>query len=198
MHHLRGRRIFERVLVTLSWRVARHLEQALGTRRLQPQLQLLVCTALLVGITPLYTRGLGPGGAPHTTFDLSFAVLWAVGVACALGAAYQTKFHRLAALILLGGAGLVTCISFLWLSAPDLALTQLIVETVTTVLILLGLRWLPPRYPHWRRPLGLRAASGDVAGRDLAIPSCRSRAWQRLLCGHGPSGAGQHCGDFFL
>ncbi len=32
-----------------------------------------------------------------------------------------------------------------WFSAPDLALTQLVVEVVTTVLILLGLRWLPRR-----------------------------------------------------
>jgi multicomponent K+:H+ antiporter subunit A len=39
----------------------------------------------------------------------------------------------------------VTCISFVWLAAPDLALTQLVVETVTTVLLLLGLRWLPKR-----------------------------------------------------
>ena len=68
-----------------------------------------------------------------------------VGIACALGAALQAKFHRVAALILLGGAGLVTCVSFVWLSAPDLALTQIVVETVTTVLLLLGLRWLPKR-----------------------------------------------------
>jgi multicomponent K+:H+ antiporter subunit A len=32
-----------------------------------------------------------------------------------------------------------------WLSAPDLAATQLLVEVVTTILILLGLRWLPKR-----------------------------------------------------
>ena len=74
-----------------------------------------------------------------------FGMVWAVGIACALAAAYQAKFHRLAALILLGGAGLMTCVSFVWLSAPDLALTQLVVETVTTVLLLLGLRWLPKR-----------------------------------------------------
>jgi multicomponent K+:H+ antiporter subunit A len=43
--------------------------------------------------------------------------------------------------------GLVTCISFAWLSAPDLALTQLLVEAVTLVLLLLGLRWLPKRLP---------------------------------------------------
>jgi multicomponent K+:H+ antiporter subunit A len=39
--------------------------------------------------------------------------------------------------------GLMTCVTFVWFSAPDLALTQLAVEVVTTVLILLGLRWLP-------------------------------------------------------
>ena len=36
-------------------------------------------------------------------------------------------------------------LTFLWFSAPDLALTQLVVEIVTTILILLGLRWLPKR-----------------------------------------------------
>jgi multicomponent K+:H+ antiporter subunit A len=72
-------------------------------------------------------------------------MVWIVGIACALAVAYQAKFHRLAALILLGGAGLITCLSFVWVSAPDLALTQLVVETVTIVLLLLGLRWLPKR-----------------------------------------------------
>ena len=36
--------------------------------------------------------------------------------------------------------------TFVWFSAPDLALTQLLVEVVTTVLLLLGLRWLPKRF----------------------------------------------------
>src|SRR3546814_18930658 len=70
---------------------------------------------------------------PHTTLFRSV---------CAFGAAYHAKYHRLAALILMGGAGLVVCITFAWFSAPDLALTQLLVEIVTTVLLLLGLRWL--------------------------------------------------------
>ncbi|WP_154402938.1 hydrogenase subunit MbhD domain-containing protein, partial [Bordetella pertussis] len=29
-----------------------------------------------------------------------------------------------------GGAGLITCLTFVWFSAPDLALTQLAVEVV--------------------------------------------------------------------
>src|SRR5690606_39662290 len=63
----------------------------------------------------------------------------------AVGAAWTAKYHRFAAVVLLGGAGAVTCLTFAWLSAPDLAVTQLLVEIVTTVLLLLGLRWLPKR-----------------------------------------------------
>ena len=66
----------------------------------------------------------------------------------------------------MGGAGLVICITFAWLSAPDLALTQLLVEIVTTVLILLGLRWLPKRFEELpRRESALNAwvrRSGDL------------------------------------
>ncbi|HEX8664288.1 MAG TPA: monovalent cation/H+ antiporter subunit A [Beijerinckiaceae bacterium] len=145
LRHLKGQRVFEWTLVFLSWRLARGLEGILGTRRLQPQLQIMVSFAFIAALTALYGRGIGLAGPPRTGFDLAFALVWAVGIACALGAASLAKFHRLAALILLGGAGLVTCISFAWLSAPDLALTQLVVETVTTVLLLLGLRWLPKR-----------------------------------------------------
>ena len=47
LRHIKGQRIFDRVLVTLSWRLARWLEDVLGTRRLQPQLQLLVCAAFV-------------------------------------------------------------------------------------------------------------------------------------------------------
>lgn len=152
LRHIKGQRIFDLVLVTLSWRLARWLEAVLGTRRLQPQLQLLFCAALVAGLAPIYARGAGPAVLPWTAFDPAFGLLWAVGIACALSAAYNAKFHRFAALALLGGAGLVTCISFVWLSAPDLALTQLVVETVTTVLLLLGLRWLPKRLQNLNTP----------------------------------------------
>jgi multicomponent K+:H+ antiporter subunit A len=145
LRYIKGQRIFDLTLVTVSWRLARRLESVFGTGRLQPQLQLLVCAALLAGFVPFYARGVGSAVLTRTTFDFVFGIVWAVGIACTLAAAYQAKFHRLAALILLSGAGIVTCVSFIWLSAPDLALTQLAVETVTTVLLLLGLRWLPKR-----------------------------------------------------
>jgi multicomponent K+:H+ antiporter subunit A len=145
LREFRGQRIFERILVTLSWRWARWLESHLGTRRLQPQLRLVVAIAFLAGMWPLFSAGFRPGMPSLEGVDPVLAGMWAVGAICALGAAYQAKYHRLAALILMGGAGVVTCITFVWFSAPDLALTQLVVEIVTTVLILLGLRWLPKR-----------------------------------------------------
>jgi multicomponent K+:H+ antiporter subunit A len=98
-----------------------------------------------------------------------FAIIWTVGIGCALAAAYQAKFQRLAALVFLGGAGLATCISFVWLSAPDLALTQLVVEAVTTVLFLLGLRWLPKRVEGLSLPGTAPAGIRWYRIRDFAI-----------------------------
>ena len=146
IRRIEGRRIFERSMVFLSWRLARSLERVFGTRRLQPQLRLALCVTAVAAASTLYLRGLGPGNVVPAAVDPVLAVVWTVGAACALGAAWQAKFHRLAALILIGGAGLVTCVTFIWFSAPDLALTQLLVEIVTTVLLLLGLRWLPKRF----------------------------------------------------
>src|SRR5690606_34972404 len=115
------------------------------SRRLQPQLLLVTVVALLAASVALQGNGWSGGSSPLTPLDPLFALLWVAGGACAIGAALQAKFHRLAALIMLGGAGLVTSLTFAWFSAPDLALTQISVEVVTIVLILLGLRWLPQR-----------------------------------------------------
>lgn len=165
---IEGRRIFDRVLATLSWRWARALEGLLGTRRLQAQLGLVVLAALVAGAWPIVARGLTWGPLPLTAADPVFILMWIVGATCALGAAWQAKYHRLVALVLSGGAGLVVCLTFVWLSAPDLALTQLLVEVVTTVLLLLGLRWLPKRTPFKWTLAGARAALPRRA-RDLAL-----------------------------
>ncbi|HWM83758.1 MAG TPA: monovalent cation/H+ antiporter subunit A [Pseudolabrys sp.] len=145
LRRLKNKRIFERAVVVLSWRWARWLEDLLGTRRLQPQLLLIVCIALMAAVVPFALHGFQFGPRAQLPVDPAFALVWAAGLTCAVGAAYQAKYHRLAALVMLGGAGFATCITFVWLSAPDLALTQLLVEIVTTILILLGLRWLPKR-----------------------------------------------------
>ncbi len=159
--HLSSQGLFDRLMVFLSWRMAKSGEHWLGTQRLQPQLRLLVCAGLVAGILPFMNMTLFKQPPTLQGIDWAFLLVWVVGIACALGAARQAKYHRLAALMLMGGAGLATSITFVWFSAPDLALTQLLVEIVTTVLILLGLRWLPKRFesmkPSARRPAKTQA-----------------------------------------
>ena len=164
---LRGQRIFERILVEVSWRWARLAEQRLGTRKLQPQLRWVVFTGFLAGMLPLSLSGFEPRPFAFSGVDPMFAVIWAIGICLAIGTAFLAKYHRLAALVMLGGVGLTVCITFVWLSAPDLAVTQLLVEIVTTVLILLGLRWLPKRNEGVDDAITLRARFRRF--RDLAL-----------------------------
>jgi len=168
LRKLRGQRIFERVLVEVSWHWARLAEQRLGTRSLQPQLRWVVLLGFAAGLLPLYVAGFTPGPFNVETIDIVFMSIWAIGICLAIATAWLAKYHRLAALVTLGGVGLTVCVTFVWLSAPDLAVTQLLVEIVTTVLILLGLRWLPKR-KEGEETLGFRARLRRLQDLILAI-----------------------------
>lgn len=168
MHRISGRRIFEAALTLLTqW--GRRGRRLLSTRRLQWQMLWLVLFTLVAGAMPLWTRGLQLGDRGTLPLSPAFVMIWMLGIVCAMAAAWQAKYHRLAALTLMGGAGLCTSVTFLWFSAPDLALTQIAVELVTTILILLGLRWLPKR----DESLPASGASATLARarrlRDLAL-----------------------------
>lgn len=143
IYRLDGRRSFESLLEGLDT-FASFLLDWTRSPRLQPQLLLIVLATFFVAMLPMLR---GPWLQPELSTPVNpfFVVMWLAGGACAIGAARQAKYHRAASLLMAGGAGLVTALTFAWLSAPDLALTQLAVEVVTMVLILLGLRWLPPR-----------------------------------------------------
>ena len=142
--YFNGKRGFERCLVVMM-RGVRRIEKRISTKRLQTQLFLLVLLAVIGAMIPMINSGLSWGDRPKIPGSIVFVTLWLLAIACALGAAWQAKYHRLAALTMVSVCGLMTCVTFVWFSAPDLALTQLVVEVVTTVLILLGLRWLPRR-----------------------------------------------------
>ena len=142
--YFNGKRGFERCLVVMM-RGVRKIEKRISTKRLQTQLFLLVLAAVVAGLIPMLHSGISWGDRPKIPGSIVFVTLWLLAIACALGAAWQAKYHRLAALTMVSVCGMMTCITFVWFSAPDLALTQLVVEVVTTVLILLGLRWLPRR-----------------------------------------------------
>lgn len=145
LHRIKAQRVFERVLLLLTWKLPRDIHRLFGTERLQPQLRLIILLAIGAAGATLW-GSLRQAPAPlSNAMNPAFALMWVVGAGCAVGAAWLAKYHRFASVVLLGGAGVVTCLTFAWLSAPDLAVTQLLVEIVTTVLLLLGLRWLPKR-----------------------------------------------------
>jgi multicomponent K+:H+ antiporter subunit A len=145
LHLLRGQRIYDLLMLKTTWVWPRQLLRLLSTESLQPQLRVLVLFSVIVAFAALWQGFQLAEAMRRTEATPAFAVMWLIGGACAIGAAWQAKYHRFAALVMLGGAGIVTCLTFAWFSAPDLAVTQLLVEVVTTALLLLGLRWLPKR-----------------------------------------------------
>ncbi|MDP9898165.1 monovalent cation/H+ antiporter subunit A [Variovorax ginsengisoli] len=183
LHRIDGQRIFENLLARLS-EAGRRSRRLLGTRRMQAQLLMLVLVAVAGAGASLWYTPASHGLREPLSFSPMFAMTWLIGGGCALAAAWQAKFHRLASLMLAAASGLVCCITYIWFSAPDLALTQLVVEAVTTVLILLGLRWLPMRKAI-PQPASARLRPWGRRGRDLlvaAIAGCgmASLAWMMM------------------
>ncbi len=89
---------------------------------------------------------------------------WAMLVAATAGLVILHR-NRLLALILIGIVGLMVSIGFVFLSAPDLAMTQFTVEVVTIILLLLALNFLPNRTPIESTPLRrVRDASVAIVG----------------------------------
>lgn len=74
-------------------------------------------------------------------------LIWAILMAATVGIVLLHR-NRLLALLLTGIVGLVIALAFAWASAPDLALTQITVEVVTVVLMLLALNFLPRETPR--------------------------------------------------
>ncbi len=107
----------------------------------------LVGSAIVVAIAPFIGSQAGLTGDRALLPATPVAVaVWLVLAAVAL-ALVALHRRRLIAVILAGAVGLVTALTFAFFSAPDLALTQISVEVVSTALLLMGLALLPQRTP---------------------------------------------------
>jgi multicomponent K+:H+ antiporter subunit A len=133
--------IFERgivMLLNVCSAVTRWLENA----SLQRYLALLLAAALLVvtqGLSSLpQIRGPLELGAIDGITALGLGIM-------AVAAVVTVIFHRqrLVSLLMLSVVGLMVALAFARFSAPDLALTQLSVEVVTIILLMLALFFLP-------------------------------------------------------
>ena len=137
--------VFERgvrAVVALSQRITALLEKG----SLQRYLALMLLAAILLVIS-------GLSDLPGFTGSLGLSPLDGPGlmggsVLC-VAALLTVIFHRqrLVALLMLSVVGLLVALVFARYSAPDLALTQLSVEVVTIILLMLALYFMPAHTP---------------------------------------------------
>jgi multicomponent Na+:H+ antiporter subunit A len=85
-------------------------------------------------------------------------------VVCMVAALCVTSRQRMTAVVLAGVTGYGTAVLYVLHGAPDLALTQFAVETVSVVVFVLVLRRLPARFPDERRTSMLRRVTRLVTG----------------------------------
>eukprot|EP00163_Fabomonas_tropica_P003802 TRINITY_DN13380_c0_g2_i1.p1 TRINITY_DN13380_c0_g2~~TRINITY_DN13380_c0_g2_i1.p1 ORF type:complete len:694 (+),score=72.29 TRINITY_DN13380_c0_g2_i1:2248-4329(+) len=113
---------------------------------LQRYALLLVISVVAVAVMPLMDMGIFIGENGLSPVDWPTGIAAAVLALCAVATAF---FHRdrFYALILLSVVGLVVALAFARFSAPDLAMTQLSVEVVTIVLLMLALYYMPSWTP---------------------------------------------------
>jgi len=142
------------------FRGAERLDAVLHRPSLQRMVAVLVTGAAALALFGPWGFGALAGDRPMTPLDPISAVAAATLAIAAIGTVLL-HHQRLLALLLLSVVGLIVALTFVKFSAPDLALTQLSVEVVTIVLLLLALYFLPAHTP---------AESGPARrGRDLII-----------------------------
>lgn len=114
----------------------------------------MVATAVVLGALPFLSdagAGLGADARPLLPAPAVAIGVWLM--LFVIGGMLVLQHHkRFTAVLLTGAVGLVASLSFVALSAPDLAMTQLSVDVVSTVLLLMGLALLPQFSPRESSP----------------------------------------------
>ncbi|MDY6469276.1 monovalent cation/H+ antiporter subunit A [Acinetobacter faecalis] len=141
-----GRVLFDLFLKNLLLN-SRKFKRATESGKLQSYLLWIVFFSIAVVAIPLFNSGLTTGTRELTHAPAIAIVLWLLLFsACWM----MLWFHheRIKAILISGAVGLVVTIVFVCFSAPDLALTQITVDVVTTVLLLMSLSLLPQLTPY--------------------------------------------------
>jgi len=199
-----GRLLFQHAydgLIALAGRFTNRLQNG----SLQRYLVLVITTFLGLGAWAFVGRRFEAGDAVPTPVGPLGLVVWSMAITAALGAVWF-RHERVIALILSGVVGLAVSITFAYFSAPDLALTQLAVEVVTTVLLLLALVLLPQsaagESTRWRsaRDAALALAAGaGVAALSWAVLTRESESIAWYFLEHSvPHGEGRNVVNVIL
>jgi multicomponent K+:H+ antiporter subunit A len=108
----------------------------------QSYLFCIILTALIVCVVSFLRFEHGPGTRPLLETNAILIIGWLIVVGACVLVVIKHR-NRLLALITVNVIGLISSLAFVYLSAPDLALTQISVEVVTLILMLLALYFLP-------------------------------------------------------
>jgi multicomponent K+:H+ antiporter subunit A len=106
----------------------------------------LIATACLAGAFPFFSATGTRGDVAGTPIEPMALVAFALLCVASMGVVFAHR-TRFVALLLLAVVGLTVTLVFVYYSAPDLALTQIAVEAVTILLLLLALYYLPQDAP---------------------------------------------------
>jgi len=137
--------IFEALIAALT-RLARTITDGLHNGAMPRYAAVMIAFTVALSF---YAYQSGTLAAPTRTLqDVGLIPIlgWA-SLLIATGFMVAMHRNRLLALVLIGVVGLVVSMGFNYLSAPDLALTQISVEVVTIILMLLALNFMPKETP---------------------------------------------------
>jgi multicomponent Na+:H+ antiporter subunit A len=152
-------RWYELGLVALNW-IALVQTRLLQNGSLRSYVMMIIVTATaLTGSTLLIREGLHPTIVWEDTrfYEAALAILILLGASLAL-----RSHSRLAAIAALGVVGYCVALLYLFFGAPDLAMTQVLVDTLTVILFVLVFYHLP----HFAR-----LSSSAARVRDAVIAS---------------------------
>lgn len=143
---LQGRVAFDLFLKSLLLN-SRKFKRLTENGKLQSYILWIVIFSIAVVSLPFLGQGLTTGTRELTHAPALAIVLWLLLFSSCW---MMLWFHheRIKAVLISGAIGLVVTMVFICFSAPDLALTQITVDVVTTVLLLMSLSLLPQLTPY--------------------------------------------------
>lgn len=159
--HLDAKALFERMMSAVDGRL-RKLIVATHNPSLQRMLFVSFATVVFLIAEGAVVGGGSLTGGRNGIPASAVAILAWVLLVSATGAVLVQQRRRFRSLIYISVIGLVIALLFVHLSAPDLALTQISVEVVTILLLLLALNLLPKAPPLLSSKL-LRARDATLA-----------------------------------
>ena len=152
--------IFDR-LVDAAAGLSRRITDATHDGAMSRYLAIFVASTTLLGYIAWSSSGLPAPTRELLPVPPLVLVGWAL-LMVATGSVVLMHRQRFRALVLIGVIGLTISFGFVFLSAPDLALTQISVETVTIMLLLLALHYMPKTSPI-ESGVGRRFRDGVIA-----------------------------------